>query len=151
MRAALVSIVLAVAAGCRPSPSAPADAPRVSRETVAVRGGTLSAAEIARQQAEGTTVDTIVLAVTEITLRPGEEYNIRSLAPVALDRAGQRVQPFVPVIIRGRSDVFTMSFPMIRALQAGVDSLLIEAVPRDPTTDRSPRRPSTRVVITVRQ
>ncbi|MEQ1692155.1 MAG: hypothetical protein ABMA00_12775 [Gemmatimonas sp.] len=152
MRAQLVLIVLAVLAGCRQSPSAsPAAAPRVRTDTVAVRGAALSAAEIARQQEAGTTVDTIVLATTAITLRPGEEFSLRGLAPVALDRSGERIQSFTPVIVRNRSDVFALSFPMIRALKVGVDSLYIEALPRDPTTDRTPRRPSTRVMITVRQ
>lgn len=150
MRARLVLMAFAVVAGCRQSPSAaPAGAPPVRRESVSVRGGTLSAAEIARQQEEGTTVDTVVLATTAITLRVGEEFNIRGLAPAALDRSGQRIQPFMPVVVRNRSEVFTMSFPMIRALKVGVDSLYIEALPRDPTTDRAPRRPSTRVTITV--
>ena len=151
MRARLVLIAFAVVAGCRQSPSvALAGAPRVRAETVTVRGATLSAAEIARQQEEGTTVDTVVLATTAISLRVGEEFNIRGLAPAALDRSGQRIQPFTPVIVRDRSEVFSMSFPMIRALKVGVDSLYVEALPRDPTTDRTPRRPSTRVTITVR-
>lgn len=152
MRARLLLTGVAVVAGCRQAPAAsPAEPPRVRTESVSVRVGTLSGAEIARQQEAGTTVDTIVLATTAITLRPGEEFSIRGLAPVALDRLGQRIQPFMPVVVRNRSDVFALSFPMIRALKVGVDSLYIEALPRDPTTDRVPRRPSTRVMITVRE
>jgi hypothetical protein len=111
----------------------------------------MTAADIAREQERGTAVDTIMLATTEITLRVGEEFSFFTLAPTARDRAGQPVQGFTPVMIHYRSEVFSVSFPMLRARQVGVDSLYIEALPREPTPDRTPRRPSTRVKITVRQ
>jgi len=110
----------------------------------------MTSQEIESEQRLGTSVDTILLSTTRIELQVGEEYNILNLKPVGHTRDGRRVQSLVPTFVRHPSEVFAISFLTLRALRPGVDTLYVEALPREPSRDRTPRRPSTRVTVAVR-
>jgi hypothetical protein len=110
----------------------------------------MSRAEVEREQRLGTLVDTILLRTTGLALRVGETYNLLALAPEGRDRSGRSVESFVPTFIRHPTDVYSVSLITLRARRPGVDTLYVEALPREPSRDLTPRRPSTRVTITVR-
>lgn len=150
MRLRLLVAGVALLPGCHSSSRAAGEPGAVRPETTVVASRTMSSAEVEREQRAGTTVDTIEVATTAIELRVGEEYNLLHLAPRGRDGAGNNVASFQPTFVVPRTEVFAVSFITLRALQPGVDTLYVEALPREPLKDPTPRRPSTRILVAVR-
>ena len=151
MRLRLVVVGGALVAGCQAPRAIPDErGAQVRPETTIGPVRAITREEVEREQRAGTTVDTIVVATTHLEMRPGETYSLLNLAPVARDRAGQPVAGFAATFIRHTNDIYEISFITLRALRPGVDTLYVEALPREPSKDRVPRRPSTRVTVTVR-
>ncbi len=148
MQRSLLLVVIAILPSCRPSNSVPTqDPPRVRAETTIGPARDMTREEVAREQRLGTSVDTILLRTTQLELRVGDTYNILSLMPVGQDRGGRPVRGFTPTFVKHNDDVSEISLITLRALRPGVDTLYVEALPRE---DETPRRPSTRVTIVVR-
>lgn len=140
--------------GCNPPRAVPNERPpRVRPETTVLGSIPMTRQEIEREQRLGTPVDTIIVRTTQIDLRVGETYSLLNLAPVGRDRAGQAVPGFGATFIASANDsneIYDFSFISLRALRPGVDTLYVEALPREPSKDPIPRRPSTRVTVSVR-
>ena len=151
MRAVWVMLTAALWAGCQPpAQRAPERVSPVRAETTLGVPIPMTSAEVAEEQRRGTLVDTIVLTSTRLELSVGEEYNLLRLRPVGRDRSGQVVPSLVPTFVRHETPVYEIDLITLRALRAGVDTLYVEALPREPSIDLVPRRPSTRVTVVVR-